>query len=146
MTGLRDKADARLERALAERAIRDPRPFYRQRLKFLKSSDEGAYHQALRYYEDRVVPESASDEGDPVAVWLAYGARLAEVGGGGRTVTIDESGRAAPHSGDVQPDFMVLHLPNEDRAPAFAINLPADASAAQQAAFDLLIGGKREIA
>ncbi len=139
----KDRADARLEERLATAAVRDPRPPYRDRMRWLKQQDASAFEEALRYYEDTLVPEIAGGR-DAVEAWLAYGRRLAELGGAGRLVEVDEVGRAVSWDGS-EPRGLVLFIPERKGAPAFALSVPRDASPAQQATIQLLAEGRRDL-
>ncbi|MFW6201002.1 MAG: hypothetical protein ACOC8B_00355 [Gemmatimonadota bacterium] len=139
---LKARADERLERALRERGARDPRPGYRDRLRALKHEDSAAFEQALRYFEETLVPAVADESNDPITCWLEYGVLLAELGGPGRTVEIDATGRAVPREGAAALDRMLLRLPDGKRSPAFPINLPPDPTPPQQATYRLLVERK----
>src|SRR5690606_19528330 len=91
-TSLRAIADQRFAHALARAGARDPRDFYRERLRALRERDEGAFHRALQYYERRLLPAVASPDSDPLAEWLEYGRILAELSAEGRTVQVDRTG------------------------------------------------------
>ena len=134
-------ADLRLAEALAERGARDPRDFYRERLRELKRVDTDAYEQAVAYYRDTLLPEVASGF-DPLAAWMEYGRRLAASLAPGRTVTIDATGRSAPYEGP-SPDALVLHLPDAKGTRALLVGLPAEPSPAQRATYDVLVAGKQ---
>jgi hypothetical protein len=90
------EADRRLEAALAETGARDPREFYRERLRELKQADRGAYEEAVGYYRDTLVP-SVAGGADPLPAWTEYGRKLAALGTPGRTVMVDATGVAAPY-------------------------------------------------
>lgn len=139
---LRDRADARLEKALESAGLRDPRGPYRSWLRALRERDVASFDEARRHYEERVVPRIATEEADPLAEWLAYGVRLAELSGPGRLVEIDASGRARTATEPLPKDRVVLYLPDAPREPARALNLPLRLSAAQRANHDLLVEGK----
>ena len=136
---LRARADERFARALADAGARDPRDFFRDRLRDLKVSDADAFRRALAYYEGTLIPAVAADGSDPIAEWLEYGRILAELTIRGRTVQIDATGRAHAYARPVPGDCLVLHLPENPSAPALTVGLPPRLSPAQRAAFDLLV-------
>lgn len=136
---LRLTADRRFAQALARTGARDPRDFYRQRLRALRDRDEDAFRIALDYYENRLVPAVADGASDPVAEWLEYGRLLAQLTADGQTVQVDATGRAAPYAPPVPVDHMVLHLPTASREPALPVGLPPQLSPAQRATFELLV-------
>lgn len=137
-------ADRALEEALAESGARDPRDFYRQRLRELKHVDRESYDTAVAYYRDELIPRVASGEGDPLDAWTEYGRTLAQALAPGRTVSIDESGRSHPYEG---PDRrrLILHLPDDKAARALLVGLPAELSPAQRATYDVLVEGKQRL-
>jgi hypothetical protein len=136
---VRARADARFEKALQEAGARDPRDFYRERLKALKTDDPDAFRQALAYYEDRLIPAVAADDSDPRAEWLEYGRVLAALAAKGRTVQIDPSGLASEYARPVPADHLVLHLPDTPSQPALIVGIPSRLSPAQKATHDLLV-------
>jgi hypothetical protein len=135
---LRDQADARFQAALADRGARDPRPFYRDRLRALKAENAAAYGDALRYFEETLTPAVAAADSDPLAEWLEYGRVLAALAAPGRTVQIDATGRARDYARPVPEDALVLHLPKEP-GPALVVGIPPALSPSQRAAHDLLV-------
>jgi hypothetical protein len=137
----RERAEARLVEALARTGGRDPREYYRERLRALRDRDEQAFQRAREYYETRLLPAVAREESDPLAEWLDYGRLLAELTAPGRTVEIDPSGLAHPYAPPVPADRLVLHLPTSAREPALLVGLPPTLSPAQRASFDLLVKG-----
>lgn len=139
------RADARFEAALAESGARDPREYYRERLRELKGSDEAAYDRAVTYYHETLIPTVASADSDPLAAWREYGRFIAELTAPGRTVEVDASGRSHTYRPPVAPDRMVLHLPERRGARALLIGLPAEPSPAQMATYDLLVRGKQKL-
>lgn len=134
------EADRKLDAALAASGARDPREFYRDRLRDLKAADRGAYDQAVGYYRDTLVPSVAAGA-DPLPAWAEYGRKLADLAAPGRTVMIDASGAAAPYAAPAPTDRLILHLP-EARGRALVVGLPAELSRAQRASYDLLVSGK----
>lgn len=140
---LRAAADRRFQEALARTAARDPRDFYRQRLRELRETKPAAYREAVAYFETRLIPRVAAELSDPLGEWLEYGRLLAELACAGRTVQIDPSGRAHDYTSPSSPDHLVLHLPHSSREPVRVVGLPSTLSRAQRATYDLLISGVR---
>ena len=139
---LQSKADSKLEAALTASGARDPREFYRDRLRDLKQADREAYEQAVGYYRDTLVPAVAGGA-DPLPAWTEYGRRLAELAAPGRTMMIDRTGSAAPYQAPAPADQLILHLPEgRGSGRALVVGLPADLSRAQRATYDLLVSGK----
>lgn len=138
---LREQADRRFEQALKESGARDPREFYRTRLRELKQESAEAYRRALDYFEQRLVPAVARDGSDPLAEWLEYGRVLATLSASGRTVAIDATGLARDYARPVPADSLVVHLPEQASRPAIPVGIPAKLSPAQRATYDLLVKG-----
>lgn len=136
---LRRRADLRFERALEESGARDPRDFYRDRLRDLRARDEEAFQRAVEHYERKLLPAVADETSNPLVEWLEYGRLLAELTSPGRTVQIDPSGRAADYAPPVPHDHLVLHLPNSARERAVPVGLPTALSPAQRATYQLLV-------
>jgi hypothetical protein len=135
----RENAETRLLQALQERGARDPRGFYRERLRALRDADPPAYQRAVEHFETRLVPAVGSGDTDPLGEWLEYGRFLAELTAPGRTVQIDPSGEARDYAPPVPDDHLVLHLPDSTRAPALVVGLPPELSPPQRAAYELLV-------
>ena len=141
---LADAADKVLQAALAESGARDPREFYRERLRELKRMNPQGYDTAVAYYRETLIPEVAAGARDPLDAWTEYGLRLAEALASGHTVSIDESGRA--HSYDTPGrDRLILHLPHEKGSRALLVGLPDSPSAAQRATYTVLVAGKQRL-
>lgn len=138
------QADARLEEALALVGARDPREFYRERLRDLKQANPEGYATAVSYYRDTLIPEVASGDAEPLAAWTEYGRRIAEAVAPGRTVAVDTSGLAHPYESPAPGDRLVLHLPEGKGGRAILVGLPAELSAAQRATYDVLVSGKQK--
>jgi hypothetical protein len=139
---LQAEADRKLEAALSTTGARDPREFYRDRLRDLKQSDRGAYDQAVGYYRDTLVPAVAGGA-DPLPAWTEYGRKLAELAAPGRTMMVDASGAATPYQTPAPHDRLILHLPEGRGAGrALVVGLPAELSRAQRATYDLRVSGK----
>ena len=134
-----DAAVERLEEARRERGLADPRPTFRKLLKRLASEDRDAYREAVRHFEEELVPSVAGGEADPVAAWLTYGLRLVSVLSDGEARAVDESGRADPVDDTSAPPVgpLLLWLPaSGDRGLVLA--RPEEPSDAQRATVELL--------
>jgi hypothetical protein len=140
---LRERADARFQAALEATGARDPRDFYRQRLRDLRDQDVDAYRRAVTHFEERLIPAVARDGSDPLAEWLEYGCLLAGLVAPGRTVRIDRSGLARDFAPPGTADDLVLHLPGSTRERVLVVGIPGRLSPAQRATYDLLVGGSR---
>lgn len=141
---LQTRADALLDDALADAGARDPREFYRTRLRELREKDRGAYDRAVAWYKDELLP-SIVDGADPLAAWTEYGRTLAELHGPGRTVAIDSRGRAVPYEAPADRAHLVLHLPDAGRDPAHLVGLPLELSDAQRATYEWLVQGRNRL-
>lgn len=138
----RSRADARLEAALGGADHRDPRPFYRHALRYLREHDEDAFGAALRYFEEELVPAVAG-EADALAAWAEYGAVLARGMGRGRMVELDTTGRAGGVETALGAEGMVFYVPDDPAAPVLVLRYPRAATPAQHAAYELLVEGRR---
>lgn len=138
-----ETADRILADALEATGARDPREFYRERLKELREASPEGYETAVTYYRDTLIPTVASGRVEPLDAWTEYGRRLASALAPGETVSIDETGRAHPYEG---PDTgrLLLHLPSDTGVRALLVGLPPNLSSAQRAAYDVLIAGKQK--
>lgn len=139
------RADARFQEALEGTGARDPRDYYRERLRALKADNPEGYAQAVGHYESELIPSIARGDADPLEAWLAYGLRIAKLTAEGRAVQIDGTGRAHPYEPPLAPDQMLLHLPDGRGGRAFLVGLPVDPTPAQLATFDLLVNGKQKM-
>ena len=128
-----------MDSALADSAFADPRPAFRDRLRLFREEQPQAFAAALEYYETVLVPSVAADDSDPLSAWVQYGRRLGELSGPGRTLAIDGSGRAHPHTGEPRPDDLLLHVPNDTATQVLPLAVPRSLTAAQQATLDLLV-------
>ena len=135
-------AEQALEAALATSGGRDPRDFYRERLRELKQVNPESYRAAVTYYREVLIPEVASGAGNPLDAWIEYGRTLAEALAPGRTVSIDETGKSHNYEG-VDSSGLILHLPQETGARALLVSLPVTMSSAQRATYDVLVKGKQ---
>ena len=140
----RTRAEQRFMEALRRTGARDPRDFYRDRLRLLRAREEELFRRGVQYYEEQLIPNTAEESSDPLTEWMEYGRFLAELMAPGRTVQIDQTGRAQPYAPPTPIDQLVLHLPNSTRERALVVGLPPELSAAQRASFDLLVKGKQE--
>ena len=140
-----EKADAAIDEALATSGARDPREFYRERLRELKEESADAYDEAVSYYRETLVPSVAGGQVDPLVAWTEYGRKLAELATPGRTVSIDSTGRAEPYESPVSQERLVLHMPNARKGRAVLVALPRDLSAAQRACYDWLVRGRLKL-
>lgn len=143
---LQARAEQRLEEALNATGARDPRDYYRERLRALREQDRSLYDQAVSHYKDVLIPSIAGGDTDPLAAWTEYGRRLAELASPGRTLTLDGSGRAAAYAKPVDPAHLVLHLPDSPRGPSLLVALPAELTPAQRAAYEWLVQGRTSLA
>ncbi|MFV2007403.1 MAG: hypothetical protein ACC667_08145 [Longimicrobiales bacterium] len=139
------RAEERFEEALSTTGARDPREYYRERLKELRTSNPDAYRSAVQYYDATLLPSIADGDADPLEAWWEYGRRIAELSVDGRTVEIDPSGRSHPYCRPTPRDRMVLHLPAGTKGQALVVGLPTDLSPAQMANYDLLVAGKQRL-
>lgn len=140
-----ERAERLLEAALDEMGARDPREFYRERLRELKESDPSAYETAVRHYREVLVTAIAEDGEDPLEAWMEYGRTLAELRAPGRTVRVDGTGRAREWERPVGTGDLVLHVPRTGREPALLVGLPAELTAAQRATYDWLVAGRQTL-
>ena len=138
------EADRKLEEALEASGARDPREFYRDRLRELKRGDAEGYDDAVAYYRDTLLPSIAEGTAEPLTAWTEYGRILAEAVAAGRTVSIDDGGKARPFDGLVE-GHLVLHLPDDQSVRALLVGLPPKLSDAQRASYDVLVSGKQRI-
>lgn len=138
------RADARLEEALAAEGARDPREFYRERMRDLKRADPDAYGRAVAYYRDTLLPAVAGDA-EPLEAWTEYGRVLTEALAPGRTYAIDGTGRARAYAAPAPRDHLVLHVPDDKASRALLVGLPADLTPAQRATYDVLVQGRQKL-
>lgn len=141
---LKQAADARFDEARAEAGARDPRAYYRERLKELRSSNPQRYAEAVQYYEDQLVPSIAGGDAEPLRAWTEFGARLAGLIAPGEAWAVGGTGERRPHdpSGDLAD--VVLHVP-KGRGAVFVVWLPPALTPAQQATVDWLVAGRRAL-
>ena len=136
-------ADQLLTEALEASGARDPRDYYRERLKELKDIDPEKYDEAIEYYRDRLVPFGGSRETARLIAWTEYGKFLAESLMQGKTVSIDQDGLAHPYKPDASSGKLTLHLPQSGAGGrAVLVGLPNELSPAQKATYDVLVSGR----
>ncbi|HEX9887772.1 MAG TPA: hypothetical protein VGA70_14840 [Longimicrobiales bacterium] len=143
MSSDQERADRILDEAIQASGARDPREFYRERLRELKQTDVTAYDRAVAHYRDVLVPGVARGDLEPLTAWTEYGRTLAELEAPGRTVVIDGTGRARPYEPPADRDALILHLPDEARHLARVVSLPPELTTAQRASYDWLAVGKQ---
>jgi len=142
---IHDRADQILEKALGQTGVKDPRGFYRKRLRAMKAEDPDSYREVVAYYENEVVPSIAESGDDPLTAWQQFGCRMAELTVAGTPVEIDATGRRRPYAPPTPADRMVLHIPQASTGRALVVGLPPELSSAQLAAYDLLVGGRQKM-
>ena len=135
------EAEQKLEAALQAEGARDPREFYRERLKELKNASPEEYRSAVSYYRDVLLPSIASGAAHPLDAWTEYGRTLATALAPGRTVRIDASGKASGYESPNRTD-LVLQIPSTKGGRAVLVALPSKLSRAQKATYDVLVRGK----
>jgi len=143
MTDLTAQADKLLEEALERSGARDPRDFYRERMKELQQASPDGYAQAVAYYKDTLIPQVASGDADPMECWTEYGRRLAVALSPGDTVAVDRTGASTSYEAPAG-DRLILHLPSEYGTRALLVGLPPELSDAQRATYDVLVAGKHK--
>ncbi|NNF26029.1 MAG: hypothetical protein HKN73_02250 [Gemmatimonadetes bacterium] len=144
-SSLQDEADRRFSEALDTTGARDPRDYYRERLKELRTSNPEGYRKAVSYYQETLIPRVGDPDSDPMKEWRSYGLEIARLTAPGRTVRVDPSGRAEPFSEPCPDTAMVLHVPDGRGPPALLVGLPPQPSDAQIATYDWLVGGRRAL-
>lgn len=142
---LTHEADRRLEEALAREGGRDPREYYRERLRELKQSSPSGYDAAVAYYRDELLPAVAGGTVEPLAAWTEYGRRLAESLLPGKTLAVDPTGKAHPYQAPAPRDHLILYIPEGKSTRALPVGLPAELTPAQRATYDVLVSGKQKL-
>lgn len=137
--GAAGEALERLERTRRERGLADPRPGYRRMLTRLSGEDREAYREAVRRFEEELVPAVIEGRADPVAAWIRYGLRIASALADGEARAVDASGRARPVREPDDPPVgpLLLWLP-DDGGSALVLAGPEEPSEAQRATVELL--------
>ena len=138
-------AEARFAEALAATGARDPRDYYRDRLRELKHNNPEGYAEGVAYYQQTLIPSIAGGEADPLEAWREYGLLIARLTVAGRPVAVDAGGRSRPFRPPGDPGDMVLHMPDRGRERPILVTLPAKPSQAQLGTFDWLVGGRRAL-
>ena len=135
-----DTAKRRTDEALQKAGLADMRPAYRKLLVRLKQTDPAAFQEATRRYREDLEPAIAAGDADPISAWLDYGCWLAGRIVEGQATAIDATGRARPFDPSA-PDAgeMILHIPDDDRAPAIALAMPSTPSESQRETAELLL-------
>ena len=142
---IQERADQIFEAALGKTGAKDPREFYRKRLREMKVDNPDAYREAVAYYENQLVPSIAEAGDDPLTAWQQFGCHMAELTVTGTPVEIDATGRRLPYVPPTPADRMVLHVPQGSKGRALVVGLPPELSAAQLATYDLLVGGRQKM-
>ena len=142
---IHDRADQIFEDALGKTGAKDPREFYRKRLREMKAESPDAYTEAVAYYQNELVPSIAEAGDDPLMAWQQFGCRMAELTVTGTPIEIDTTGRRRPYAPPTPADRMVLHIPQGSKGRALIIGLPPELSAAQLATYDLLVAGRQKM-
>ena len=137
-------ADQRSDEAFNSGPFQDPRGAFRERLRSFREDQPAAFKNALEYYEKTLIPNIAAGA-DPIIEWVAYGQKLGELTGRGKTSAIDPAGRARPLAEGFAGDQLILHLPDDTSVAALAVAVPRELSAAQRATYDLLINRARSL-
>jgi hypothetical protein len=136
---MKKAADERLRVALEKTGARDPREEYRELLRELRENDPERYTAAVKHYETQLIPAVAEGRADPLEAWVEYGCLLARSLADGAPAIIDPTGKRLPLQGPTPADALVLHLPTSTSLAARAVRLPPVLSAAQEAAYGLLV-------
>ncbi len=142
---LQSRADDLFEESLKRTNAKDPREFYRERLREMKTSDPDAYRTAVEYYRSELIPSIAEKGADPLTSWREYGCRLAELSTPGKPVEVDATGRTHAYQPPTLEDRMVLHIPEGTKGRALVVGLPPELSPAQLATYDLLVVGRQRL-
>ncbi len=137
-----EQARGPTDEALERVGLADMRPAYRKLLVRLKQADPAAFEEASRRYRDELEPAIATEQVDPILAWIGYGIWLAGQFSEGRPLAIDASGRARPFDPTSTPGSgaMIVHVPEDDRAPATLLAIPSAPSEPQRETADLLVG------
>lgn len=142
---LHDRAERIFEEALRRTGTKDPRKFFRKRLREMKADNPYAYREAVAYYENELIPSIAEAGDDPLTAWQQFGCRMAELTVHGTPVEIDPTGRRCPYAPPTPADRMVLYIPQGSKGRALLVGLPPELSAAQMATYDLLVDGRQKM-
>ena len=142
---LQQRADDLFAETLSRTNAKDPREFYRERLREMKAADPGAYREAVEYYQEELIPSIAEKGADPLTAWQEYGCRLAELATPGKPVEVDATGRTHRYQPPTPQDRMILHVPEGSKGHALVVGLPPELSSAQRATYDLLVAGRQRL-
>ena len=142
---LQNRADDLFEETLKRTNAKDPREFYRERLREMKVSDPDAYRAAVDYYQQELIPAIAEKGADPLTSWREYGCRLAALSTPGKPVEVDVTGRTHGYQPPTPEDRMILHIPEGSKGRALVVGLPPELSPAQRATYDLLVSGRQRL-
>ena len=125
--------------SLAKHGLADVQPLYRQLLRRLKSQDAAAYERAVARYRAEV--EGAVDgAGDPVLIWVDYGAWLAPQLAAGTLKAVNEDGLASDVEASPPLGPLLMHLPDDQKLRGILLAMPANPRTAQQETAALLCG------
>lgn len=138
-------ADTRFAEALAATGARDPRDYYREKLRDLRRDNPEGYAEGVAYYQKTLIPSIAGGDADPLEAWRDYGLLIARLTAPGRPVAIDSEGRSQAFNPPGEPGDMVLHMPEKSRERPILVALPAQPTPAQSATYDWLVAGKRAL-
>ena len=138
-------ADTRFAEALAASGARDPRGYYREKLRELKQVNPEGYAEGVAYYQKTLIPSIAGGDADPLEAWRDYGLLIARLLAPGRAVAIDAEGRSRSFDPPGEHVDMVLHLPEPSRERPILVALPPQPTPAQSATYDWLVAGRRAV-
>ena len=138
-------ADTRFAEALAASGARDPRDYYREKLRELRRLNPEGYAEGVAYYQKTLIPSIAGGDADPLDAWRDYGLLIARLIAPGRPVAIDRAGKSRSFDPPGEPGDMVLHMPEKSRERPIVVALPPQPTPAQSATYDWLIAGKRAL-
>ncbi len=142
---VQERADRLFEEALERTGAKDPREFYRERLRQMRADEPDAYREAVDYYQNLLIPSIVDSGADPMTAWQKYGCHMAELTTPGNPVEIDLTGRMYPYDPPASEGRMVLHIPEGSKGRALVVGLPTELSSAQLATYDLLVSGKQRL-
>ena len=145
MSETKEQIEQRTDAAFEQSPWRDPRADYRMLLRRLRERDTAAFESAVAEYDARVIGPLSDPTVDPVAAWLEYGRKLADIAGGGRLVRIDREGRSETGAESGAEPMLLLHLPADETAAAIVVAEPREPSPAQRAAKLLLAESRQSL-
>lgn len=138
-------ADTRFAEALTASGARDPRDYYREKLRELRRLNPEGYAEGVAYYQNTLIPSIADGNADPLEAWRDYGLLIARLMAPGRPVAIDPGGRSRSFDPPGEPTDMVLHMPDKTRDRPILVALPPQPTPAQSATYDWLVAGRRAL-